>query len=246
VQAAAPDNHSQVVAVYRDSGPTNLTLSVRLLYNTFIGNGGSAALVHLSNADGTRMNAEMSDNIIYGTTRPFLVENTNVGSVVGVNNWLQTNATAGTLSGSVKSATPGFRNAAAQDYTLAPGSVCIGAASAAVYGLPGREYYRNELTNRLWRVRAAARDLGAFESTTTNNPVGPYDPAPLPRLTLGRSGSSGVIGWPLFAADFQLQQSDLRSPVTWNAAGSASSTSATEVSLTVPVGIDRAFYRLRQ
>ena len=31
-----------------------------------------------------------------------------------------------------------------QDYTLAPGSVAIGAANAAVVGLPGFEYYQNE------------------------------------------------------------------------------------------------------
>lgn len=246
VQAAAPDNHSQVVALYRDTGPTNLTLSVRALYNTFIGNGGSAAFVHLSNADATKMKAEISDNVIYGTTRPALVENAGAGTVSGVNNWLPTNANLGALSGSVQSVTPGFRDPAAKDYTLAPGSVCIGAANAAVFGLPGREYYRNEITSRLWRVRAAARDLGAFESTSTNNPVGPYDPAPRPRLSMGRSGASEVIAWPLFASDFQLEGSDLGHPVTWVPAGLASSTSATEVSVTVPVSAGRSFFRLRQ
>ena len=247
VQAAAPDNRSQVIALYRDTGPTNITFSARLLYNTFVGNGGSAALVHLSNSDGTRMTAEISDNIIYGTVRPFLVENTNAGTVTGINNWLATNASAGPLTGSVRSAAPGFRNRAAHDYTLGPGSVCIGAAGVGVFGLPGREYYRNERTNRLWRVRAAAQDLGAFESATTNNPVGPYDPAPQPRLNLRRPGAgAGVIAWPLFAADFQLEQSDLRLPAAWSAAGSASSTSATEVSASVPIAADRALYRLRQ
>lgn len=171
------------MVLFNDTGRTNLTLAVRALYNTFVGNGGSAAFIHLSNADGTQMSAEESDNIVSGTTRPFLVENTNAGSVSGVNNWLPSNATPGALTGSVQSAAPGFRNAATQDYTLASGSVCIGAANTSVYGLPGKEYYRNEITNRQWRARAAARDLGAFESTTTNSSVGPYDSAPLPRLS---------------------------------------------------------------
>jgi hypothetical protein len=247
VQAAAPGNHSQVVALYNDnSSITNLTLSLRALYNTFVGNGGSSALVHLSNADKTRMNVEESDNIISGTTVPYLTENGSFASVAGVNNWLPTGAAPGTLTGTIQTAAPGFRNAAAKDYTLAPGSACIGAANASVYGLPGKEYYRNETTNRQWRVRAAARDIGAFESTSTNSPVGPYDPAPLPRLSAGRAGANLVIGWPLFAADFQLFQSGWSNPLVWTAAGFPLSTSATAVSVTAPVSGMRSFFRLRK
>src|SRR5437899_8239616 len=135
-------------------------------YKTFVGVNTNSALVHVSNADGAQMNAEISDNIIYGTKTPVLVEDTNAATVTGVNNWIQANAGAGPLSGSVQSSSPGFRNAAAKDYTLTNGSVCIGAANASVFGLPGREYFQNEITNRLWRIRAAAQDIGAFESTS--------------------------------------------------------------------------------
>ncbi len=246
VQSAAPDNHSQVFVLYNDTGLTNLALSARVLYNTFVGNGGSAAFVHLSNADGTPMNAEESDNVVWGTTRPALIENASAATLTGVHNWLQTNAAAGSLTGSVQSATPGFRNLAMKDYTLAPGSACIGAADASVYGLPGKEYFLNEVTNCQWRVRAAARDIGAFESTSTNSPVGPYDLAPRPVLSVGRSGPNVLLGWPLFASDFQLQQSDLSLPVTWTVAGLASSTNATGVSATAPVMGARTFFRLRK
>ena len=84
------------------------------------------------------MNAEISDNILYFTTIPQLIEYTNTGSVMGLNNWLQSSADASHLSGSVKGTLPGFRNAAANDYTLAPGSLCIGAAGPAMLRFAGQ------------------------------------------------------------------------------------------------------------
>jgi hypothetical protein len=245
VQAAAPDNHSQVFVLYNDTTLTNLTMTAQVLYNTFVGNGGNAAFVHLSNADGTQMTAEESDNVIYGTTRPYLIENTAVGTISGLNNWLQTNATAGTLTSSVRSAAPGFRNTALQDYTLTPGSACIGTANFSVYGLPGKEYYRNETTNRMWRIRAAARDIGAFESTSTNPPVGPYDSIPSPSLRIGVAGGRVTLGWPPFASDFQLQQSPAVLAPNWAPSAFPLSTSATEVIATGPVTNIQVF-RLRK
>lgn len=246
VQAAAPDNHSQVFVLYNDTTLTNLSMSARVLYNTFVGNGGSAAFVHLSNADGTQMAAEESDNIVYGTTRPYLIENPGAGTINGLNNWLQTNATVGTLSGSVRTATPGFRNAGSQDYTLASGSACIGTANSSVYGLPGKEYYRNEATNRMWRIRAAAHDIGAFESTSTNAPVGPYDPAPRPSLRIGTSAGTVILAWPLFASDFQLQQSATSLPLNWVPSGFPLSTSAVEMTATAPLSANPGLFRLRK
>jgi len=246
IQKTSPLNNSQVIALFNDGGLANLTLSVRALYNTFVGNGGSAAFVHLSNADGTTMSAEISDNIISGTTRPALVENTGASSVTGANNWLRTNAIVGALTGSVQSAAPGFRNVAANDYTLATNSVCIGAAKVSVYGLPGKEYYRDETITRMWRVRAAAQDIGVFESTTTNTSVGPYDPTPLPRLSIAPSGGNAIVSWPLFAADFQLDQSGLSNPILWSQVASGHVTNATNVAATVPSGAGRSFFRLRK
>lgn len=245
VQSASPNNNGQVVAMYNDESLPNLTLTVRALYNTFIGNGGHAAFIHLSNADATQMNAEESNDLIYGTTMPYLIENTNKATITGFNNWLPSNATIGKLVGTVQSANPGFRNAAAKDYTLAAGSVCIGAANISVYGLPGREYFQNETNKCQWRVRAAARDIGAMESTSAGNPVGPYYPVPLPPLNIRPSGVSLSIGWPLYAADFQLQQSDLIAPVSWASANFLISTSASELYVTFPPGAAREFYRLR-
>jgi hypothetical protein len=247
VQNSAPQNHSQVIALFNDGRLTNLTLNVRALYNTFVGNGGSAAFVHLANADHTPMQAEISDNLISGTTRPFLIDDANTGAVTGLNNWLETGATVGPLTGSVLSASPGFRNAAAQDYTLANNSPCIGAASAAVFGLPGREYYLNEITNRQWRVRNAARDIGAFESASTNPPIGPYDPAPRPELNVTPSSGSVTIAWPLFAQDFMLEQSAVGASLTgWSNAPWTLATNAGGIVATAATFGDSRWFRLQK
>ncbi len=247
VQAASPSNHGQVIALYNDnSSVTNLTLTLRALNNTFVGNGGNAAFVHLSNADKTQMVVEESNNVLYGTRTPYLIENASFATVSGVNNWLPTNAVVGVLTASIQSVSPGFQNVAAKDYTLAPGSACIGAASATAYGLPGREYYRNEVTNRLWRVRAAARDVGAFESATTNQTVGPYAVPPLPALSAAKVGGNLAVSWPLYAGDFQLQQSSGVQPATWATSALPLSTNATAISATAPSSNPAAFFRLRK
>jgi hypothetical protein len=172
------------------------------------------------------------------------VENASRASVTGSNNWLKTNAGAGTLTGSVQSAAPGFRNPALADYTLVSGSPCIGAASPAVYGLPGKEYYLNETTNRMWRVRAAARDIGAFESTSTSAPIAPYDVPPRPVLNIAASGSNALLSWPLFAQDFLLQQTDLSGSFSWSLSPEAYFTNSSAVVVTLPALNGKQFFRL--
>jgi hypothetical protein len=245
LQKSNPLNNSQEIAIYNDGGLANLTLNVRAVFNTFVGNGGTTAFIHVSNADHTHMNAEISDNIISGTTRPFLIEYGATGTVTGQNNWLPTGATPGVLTGTVQSVAPGFRNPAAQDYTLTNTSVCINQASASVYGLPGKEYWLNEVTNRQWRIRAAARDIGAFESTTSSGSVGPYSVEPQPQLTAVPGVGSIAIAWPLFAQDFQLQQSLTLAPASWSNAAYAFVTNATGILATIPVSTN-AVFRLRK
>jgi hypothetical protein len=96
-----------------------------------------------------------------------------------------------TLVGTVFGANP-FQDPASRDFTLAPNSTAIGAASNSVNGLPDKEYFQNETVTRMYRVRTAARDIGAFESTTTGNGIGPYD---APSAQNGAHGctSSGAL-----------------------------------------------------
>jgi MYXO-CTERM domain-containing protein len=194
VQGTTQSNDSQVVAVYNDAGAAGLTLNVTLLYNTFVGpSSGRASLVHLSNADGTPMNAELDDNLIVGTTNATHIEMTSVGHVTGTHNWLPTGADATGLSATVFGASPGFADPAAGDYTLAAGSTAIGAAMQPASGTPDHEYYRDETVTRMYRLRTTAKDIGAFESTTTGAGIGP-DGGLSTGPDGGASGASGSGG----------------------------------------------------
>jgi hypothetical protein len=174
VQGTAQSNTSQIIAVYNDGQAAGLTLNVTLLYNTFVGpTGGRAALVHLSNADGTTMNAELDDNLIAGTTAAAHVEMSSAGKVSGTHNWLPTGADAGGLTATVFGANPGFTNAAQNDFIPASGSSAVAAAIALPTGAPDYEYFRDETATRMYRLRATAHDIGAFESTTNGGGVGP-------------------------------------------------------------------------
>jgi hypothetical protein len=207
VQGASPNNNSQVIAVYNDGSVTGLSFSIRLVNNTFVGNGGHAALVHLSNDDGTVMSAELVNNIVAGTSVVTLVEDSANASVSGSNNWIVKGASAAGLSGSIVGTDPGFVAAAGKNFTLGSGSPAVGQAAGAT-DLPDAEYYRDEQVTRARRARASVKDLGAFESTTTSDPTGPYG-TPLgtpidggadaalmvdasPAGTGGRSGTGGV------------------------------------------------------
>jgi hypothetical protein len=196
VQGTTQSNDSQIIAVYNDARSAGLTLNVKLLYNTFVGpSGGRASLVHLSNADGTPMNAELDDNLIVGTTNATHVEMTSVGKVTGTHNWLPSGADATGLSTTVFGASPGFTDAAAGDYTLAAGSTAIGAAMAPATGAPDHEYYRDETVTRMYRLRATAKDIGAFESTTSGAGVGPDGVRSGPDGGAGgATGSGGAAG----------------------------------------------------
>lgn len=195
VQSAAPLNGSQIVAVYNDARIPGLTLDVRLIHNTLVGNGGHAALVHLSNADGTAMSAELSNNVIAGTTVPVLVETASAAAVAGRNNWLAAGVDPGSLAGSVHSTSPGFASPGTRDFTLAAGSAAIGGASPSVSGLPDREYFRDETEREMYRPRASAADIGAFEHTTSGPGIGAYGP-PRPAPSPEPPTPSGGCGNP--------------------------------------------------
>ena len=175
-QGTTQQNGGQIIAVYNDAGDPGLTLNVTLAYNTFIGPaGGHAALVHLSNADGTPMSAELDDNLIVGAGAAVNVEDSSAGHVSGTHNWMTTGTVATGLTGTVFGLNPMFKDAANEDFTLAATSTAIGAASETIGPtlIPVEEYYRNETIARMTRARASAHDIGAFESTTVGGGTGP-------------------------------------------------------------------------
>src|SRR6185503_9858604 len=86
----------------------------------------------------------------------------------GAANWVTTGTqVAAGLAGTRSGADPLLSAA----YVPQPGSPLIGAA-AQVPTTPVFEYYRDEQLALMGRTRASARDVGAFESTTTGPPFG--------------------------------------------------------------------------
>jgi hypothetical protein len=250
LQNTNPGNHGQVLVIDNDTGLTNENMSMQVMYNTYVGNGisghgGSAAFVHLANLNGTAMSAQITNNIIFGTTQPTLMD-TNTGTISGGNNWLATCVNPGPLNNSVFSAAPGFRNAGAKDFTLAAGSAAIGAASPALPGWVIKEYFQNETLAREYRLRATAHDIGAFESTTSGTGIGPYDTPPAPALNGKRAGNGLLLSWPLTAADYILNQnSNVANSNFWAKVPSPYITNSTNVSLSVATPFSNGFYRLR-
>jgi hypothetical protein len=245
VQSANPGNRGQVLVIYNDNGTANVTMSMRVIYNTFIGYGGNSAFMHISNADGTLMSAEVSNNIIFGTTRPTLIEDSSFGVITGVNNWIPTGVNPGSLANSISSTSPGFRDPASQDYTLSPGSAAIGKASASIYGLPGLEYYKNETLSRMFRIRPSAKDIGAFESTTSTPSFNAYDAFPMPQLSASHLNNNILLSWPLYASDYRLLQStNLSTAGTWAQIIYSQNTNSSGISGSFPITQEKAFYRL--
>lgn len=191
LQAQSPGNGSQVVTLYNDAGMSGVTLNATLVNNTFVGNGTHAAFVHLSNADGTPMKAEIDNNIIYGTSMAQMTEDTANGVITGQNNWMATGSDDTNLTGTLFGADPKFNGAAAKDFTIGSGSLCLGGA-AVVANVPDREYFQNEANARMYRVRTAVHDIGAFDGTTTGAGVGPYGNPP-PGSDAGAGGSDAGV-----------------------------------------------------
>ena len=155
------------------------------------------------------MSAELDDNLLSGTTVAALVETAGSATVSGSNNWLQTGTSTTGLTGSVLGTNPGFASAATDDFVPVATSACVGAANDTVTGVPTAEYYENEVVTRMYRVRASAKDIGAFEHDTMGPGIGPYGSdggivAPNDAGT-SKQGDSGTVaspdGGPVTAGD---------------------------------------------
>jgi MYXO-CTERM domain-containing protein len=190
-QGTTQANDSQILALYNDEASGSpVSFHITMLYNTLYGAGGDAALVHLSDGDGTMMSAVLDDNLVYGTSVATLIDDASASTVSGSNNWLETGTATNGLTGSIFGTDPGFNNAASDDFVPLATSPCVGAANDTVAGLPVDEYYENEVVTRMYRVRASAKDIGAFEHDTSGPGIGPYGSADGGVVTGGDSGTS--------------------------------------------------------
>ncbi len=205
----SPSNTSQIIALLDDAnGPSSDStgqcskMALTMINNTVIAtpkSGGTHKLVNMRN-DSIDTDVVLHNNIFYQMgelAAPYTPSLTN-WSVTGSNNWVMTAATInGTLTGTIKGSSPGFVNASSKDYHLTSSSACLNKA-AALSGLPVKEYYLNEVTKLQYRLRATAKDLGAFEFGNTAAAVGPYGTTPPPtdggvtRVDAGPPPDTGV------------------------------------------------------
>ena len=70
---------------------------------------------------------------------------------------------------------------------------------------------------------------------------------PVPQLALSRSGNNAIFSWPVLFPNFVVQQAtNLNSPVLWSSLPTNSIIRGpTNISLSVPLGLPKAFYRLK-
>ena len=139
-------------------------MELTALWNTFyISQSGSpAAAVQVRNDGLTSATVNFSNNIVAGNGRLFLTlgaSGTPNYNISGVNNWFTTGSNVNPLTGTIFGSTPGFTNAAIQDFTLTSNSSVLGKASTSVIPKPISSYKQPSL----FVERVSANDLGAFE-----------------------------------------------------------------------------------
>ncbi len=181
IQGRSGANNSKLVEIFHSNGTPGDGKSMHMTaeYNTFIGNGlsGSAKVINLSN-NTIDITTSISNNIIIDTAFVTHVNSPNLSnwSVTGSHNWVSNSTNAAGLSNTSQGTTPGFENAAAQDFRLSMGSTARNTANPSP-SAPNRELFRDGSGRMFWRNRTSANDPGAFEHGNSAPPVGPYNGA---------------------------------------------------------------------
>ena len=194
-----PKNTYKLMVLYNDNpaGSSDKTgvvsaMDLTMEHNTIIGTYTmSQRMVELRN-DGVDTKAHLSNNIVYQQyelVKPHTATKTN-WSVDGKNNWVTTGTKVGTLTGTITGSDPGFTNVLNRDYTLTAASACKGKA-ATLTTPPSKEYYKDEKTVAMYRPRATANDIGAFEQGNAATPVGPIVTKPKPDGGVPDGGADG-------------------------------------------------------
>jgi hypothetical protein len=196
-------NLSQLVALYNDEpggsydgtgavSAMELTLEHNTIIGTPVGAGKTQRLVNMLNDSGIATHVHLSNNIIYQVASLSEVASTALSnwSVDGKNNWVSAGTSVSGVTGTIFGATPGFVDANAKNFTLTASSACR-AKAATLAAPPTKEYYRDEVVKLMYRARASALDLGAFEHGTTGAGIGPYGSAP-PTPDAGAPKDAGV------------------------------------------------------
>ncbi len=132
---------------------------------------------------------------------------TGMSTIAGSNNWIQSGATGvpSTLTGTVTGSSPGFTDAAANDFRVAMGSPLVDAGASSLAGPAGHEF-PNPLPAPLYlpptraalalgtaegRNTVGAIDIGAFELGGGGKPPEPVDGGAGTNDAGGTSGDGG-------------------------------------------------------
>jgi MYXO-CTERM domain-containing protein len=209
-----PSNHSQIIAQLNDASPPNSVdgtgstgnMDLTMVSNTVIGTTGyNNDLVHSVNDATLTTAVHLTDNLVETVKVMNLVENPGVSvtTLDGTNNWVSTGTDVGTLSGSVFGTDPMLSSS----YVPQAGSPVIGKAAAPGANGPAYEYYKDETTKLMGRVRASVLDVGAFESTTMSQPFGPGGAPAIDGGTSGDGGGGGTTGPPTTGGGHSTQDS---------------------------------------
>ncbi len=181
VQGPTGTNNSKLLEIFHSRGTPGdgKSMHVRAEYNTFIGNGlsGSTKVINLSN-DKIDITTSISNNIFIDMAFVTHVNAPSLSnwSVTGSHNWVSNGTNTAGLSNTSQGTTPGFENAAVQDFRLSMGSTARNTANSSP-SAPKRELFRDARGRMFWRNRASANDPGAFEYGNSAALVGPYDGA---------------------------------------------------------------------
>lgn len=182
VQKTAPANDGQVFVTYRDGSGTNtIDMRINMYYNTFVGIGDNAALIHFTNSGIRQQSAYLYNNIFYGNHRPFRIDVSSGFHAEARNNWWPSgfdySAHQQYMSNSVFGSDPGFIDAAADQYSLAAGADARFKADRGIGAVAGFEpvIVGGALT---YNYRSTADDLGAYEYGSLKAPLLQVVPQP--------------------------------------------------------------------
>ena len=183
IQTREALNDAQVFVMYYDGNRTNsIDMRINMYYNTFVGFGDNAALIHATDSSIHGQSAYLYNNIFYGNHRPFRLDTTNNVHMESRNNWwpdgYDYSSYSAYMSDSHFGASPGFVDPSHGDYSLTASSDLINSANTSICELPVFQLSSSH-ENLNYIQRASAFDLGAIETTEAEpDSIPPSRPSP--------------------------------------------------------------------
>lgn len=164
-------NDTKAFAPYNSPQRSNVNLTIRLCYNTYIGNGQSGnnrAMVRFTGNGGTQ-NSYLYNNLFYRVPNGPFRDVQYASEAVSSNNWWSDTADISGdisyMSNYVTGSDPLFTDPGESDYSIQSGSTANDRADLNLCPAPPTyEVWIDESENLQSRARTSADDIGAYES----------------------------------------------------------------------------------